>query len=240
MEGPSIVIATEELAKFNKRKPLLVEALSLPLKEQLSGKTFLKAESWGKHLLLHFRGLKLRIHFLMFGSYRINNPRAERTPKLKLTFKSGTVYFYSCAIKVLSPGEYEAYDREIDLMSPQWNPARALKELKKSEGYLCDVLMDQKVFAGLGNIMKNEILFRQKLHPEVKVNELSLNEKRKVIKASHNYAWQFYQWKKDNVLKRNWLIFRKKKCPVCGRAVKKEATGEGQRISHYCTYCQRK
>lgn len=235
MEGPSIVIATEELKKFYKKTPLNISAQSAELKSLLESKKFLSADHWGKHLILHFSKTYLRIHFLMFGSYRIDNPRENRIPKLKLEFENGTVYFYSCAIKEISTQEYKDYDGEIDLMGEDWKNSRAVTKLKKySEGMVCDLLMDQTIFAGLGNIMKNEILFLLKMHPETKIKELSEKRLKELVKASQKYAWQFYEWKNQGVLKKNWQIFRKKKCPECGKAVTKKPTGKGKRMSHFC------
>ena len=54
--------------------------------------------SWGKHFFICLKDFSLRIHFLMFGTYRINEEKA--TPvRLNLTFKNGEVNFYSCSIK---------------------------------------------------------------------------------------------------------------------------------------------
>jgi len=88
--------------------------------------------------------------------------------------------------------------------------------------------------------MKNEILFRQRLHPEAKVKDLSDQSLKALIKDAETYAWLFYEWKKKNVLKRNWLIMRQKRCPECGRAVTKKNTGKGGRVSHYCPRDQKK
>lgn len=37
---------------------------------------------------------------------------------------------------------------------------------------LCDVLLDQAVLPGVGNIIKNEALFDSGLHPSVKVGKI--------------------------------------------------------------------
>lgn len=59
---------------------------------------------------------------------------------------------------------------ELDVCSPKFNFSRAEREVKKQGGrMLCDVLMDQKVLPGVGNIIKNEALFDSGLHPAVKV-----------------------------------------------------------------------
>lgn len=239
MEGPSLVIATEELNAFNNKK--ILHAVVPASIQPLTGKKIIRVESWGKHLLLIFKNQTLRIHFLMFGSYRINNPRENRIPKMELRYKKDTIYFYSCAIKEISKEELALYDHSTDLMSDEWNHSKALKAIRKKENvYVCDILMDQDIFSGLGNIMKNEILFRCKIHPEQKVGELLSKEQILLVKESKKYSHDFYEWKKINQLKRHWLIMRKKICPVCGRKVIKRPTGKLKRLSHYCNYCQKK
>jgi endonuclease-8 len=239
MEGPSLVIATEELSQFLNKK--ISKAIVPKSIKPLTGKKLVRVESWGKHLLLIFDNQILRIHFLMFGSYRINNPRENRIPKLQIDYKNDTLYFYSCAIREISKEDLKAYDHSVDLMSEEWDHKKALKTVREKESaFVCDVLMDQAIFSGLGNIMKNEIQFRCKIHPEQKIGELSAREQGKLVKESKQYAHDFYEWKKMNQLKRHWLIMRKKTCPVCGRKVIKRPTGKLKRLSHYCNFCQKK
>ncbi|HXH76190.1 MAG TPA: hypothetical protein VNJ08_14565 [Bacteriovoracaceae bacterium] len=233
MEGPSIVIATEELKPFEKQKILSSN------RENFIGMRYIGSRSWGKHLLLTFSKINLRIHFLMFGSYRIDNPRENRIPKLELRFKQGIVYFYSCAIKEIPDGFEEDYDWTIDTMSEEFSKPRAKKVmLSKPKSKVCDLLMDQTIFAGVGNIIKNEVLYLQKLHPDTRIEILTPKEISDLIKVTIKYCHQFYEWKKMNVLKRNWKIFRKKKCPVCLGPIIKRPTGKLQRISHFCLKCQ--
>lgn len=240
MEGPSLVIATEELTPFLRKKIDSVESQNQDFLI-LTGQKLMKTKSWGKHLILIFSKKILRIHFLMFGSYRINNPRENRIPKLQLTIGEDNIYFYSCAIREIAKADVEAYDHSHDLMSDDWDPKLALKKvLAKPNAEVADLLMDQEIFAGLGNIMKNETLFRLLMHPQTKVSELSLKRQKELVKVARDYAFDFYHWKKKNVLKRNWLIMRKKKCPRCARAVKKKETGKLKRLSHFCSFCQKK
>lgn len=235
MEGPSLVIATEEFEKF-KNTPVKVAkgTAKLPWRD-LKGQTFKGARSWGKHFLLSFETMDLRIHFLMFGSYRIDHPRENRIPKMVLKFDAGTVYFYSCAIRILDAPIDEIYDWSVDTMSSKWSSPKALKKIQaKPRAMVCDVLMDQEIFAGVGNIIKNEVQFRQRLHPETHIEDLTLAEQKSLVKDARVYCKQFYVWKKANVLKRNWQIMRKRKCPLCGGAVTKKPTGKLKRISHWC------
>jgi endonuclease-8 len=239
MEGPSLVIAREEFEKFGRRK---VDSATgtLPLDfKRLKGARFLRARSWGKHFLLEFDRMVLRVHFLMFGSYRIDDPREDREPKLSLRFGGERVDFYTCAIRELDGDPDEIYDWSTDVMSDEWDPKRALRAIRaKPEMEVADALMDQAIFTGVGNIIKNEVLYRLRLHPETPVGALSAAMQRRLVAEARRYCFQFYEWKKAGVLKRNWLIFRKRKCPECGSAVIKRPTGKGERFSHWCPVCQ--
>lgn len=124
----------------------------------------------------------------MFGSYRIDNPRENRTPKLRLIFDEGEIQFYSCAIKVVESDFEESYDWTIDLMAKEWSTPKAVQKVKRHpREKVCDVLMDQEIFAGLGNIMKNEILFQAKLHPEAKVEHLSPSEVAQLVRGARAF-----------------------------------------------------
>ena len=241
MEGPSIVIACEEFKPFLKVKvKKALGSAKLPF-AKLTGNQLIKVQSWGKHLLLSFKDLHFRVHFLMFGSYRIDKPRENRIPKLQLEYPDHKIYFYSCAIKQIEASDIKEYEWSIDLMSPKWDPKKAQSALRaRPDSQVADLLMDQNIFSGLGNIMKNEILFKLRMHPETTVGELTTARIKKLVEQSEAYAWQFYEWKKANVLKRNWQIMRKKTCPICERKVKKKATGKLQRFSHFCAHCQEK
>uniref|UniRef100_A0A8C3JY09 Formamidopyrimidine-DNA glycosylase H2TH DNA-binding domain-containing protein n=1 Tax=Calidris pygmaea TaxID=425635 RepID=A0A8C3JY09_9CHAR len=60
----------------------------------------------------------------------------------------------------------------LDVCSPKFSFSRAEGEIKQQQSrMLCDVLLDQAVLPGVGNIIKNEALFDSGLHPAVKVGE---------------------------------------------------------------------
>lgn len=59
---------------------------------------------------------------------------------------------------------------ELDVCSPKFSFSRAESEVKmQRDRMLCDVVLDQRVLPGVGNIIKNEALFDSGLHPAVKV-----------------------------------------------------------------------
>ena len=71
LEGPSIVILSEEAAGFAGHKVLRVRGNSTEDIERMRNRKLVALRSWGKHFLLEFEGFGLRIHFMLFGSYRI-------------------------------------------------------------------------------------------------------------------------------------------------------------------------
>jgi endonuclease-8 len=71
------------------------------------------------------------------------------------------------------------------------------------------------------------------------VGALSKLELRLLAREARLYSLQFYIWKKQFLLRKNWLIFRKTTCPVCGSKVRRETTGARKRRSFFCPVCQK-
>lgn len=238
-EGPSIVILREALEQFKKRKLLEVCGNTKVPVSDLEGRVVTDIRSWGKQLLICFRGSFLSIHLMMFGSYRINEEREGVQPRLHLRFANGEVNFYTCVVKRLEGEPERLYDWEVDVMAEEWNPLKAEALVKALPGeQLCDLLLDQTVFSGSGNIVKNEVLFRLSMHPQLKAGQLKPAQRKKLVKEVAVYCQDFYRWKKAFEFRKHWQIYKKKTCPRCGTAVVQEHMGKGKRLTFFCPYCQ--
>jgi endonuclease-8 len=240
-EGPSIVILKEELSGFIGKKVISVSGNAVIELERLKGKKIRDMKSWGKHFLIIFDDFYIRIHLLMFGRYLINE-RKEVVPRLSLNFgKAQEVNFYTCSVKMFDGNVEDDYDWQVDTMSDQWKPLKAFKAVRsRDKEMICDTLLDQDVFAGSGNIIKNEVLFLSKVHPETKNNKIPDKKLKEIIKTTRDYCFRFYEWKKNYVLKKNYRIYTKKDCTLCNRKVKLKHTGKRKRRSFFCTHCQKK
>lgn len=247
MEGPSLVILREELTPFVNQRVLEVSGNTKQPKELLKGRVLSKIETWGKVLFLTFSKPRAKnpdpvitkTHFLMFGSYRINDPKPNRDPRLKLKFKNGVVYFYSCSINFGGEEYLKLADHRVDLMSDKWDRGHVLELMeKKTDSYLCDLFLDQKIFAGSGNIVKNEVLFNIRRHPLTKLSAVSRRDWPKLADEVRKYCLNFYEWKKKFELRKHWQVYRKSKCPVCDTKVKIEKNGKLERKSFFCPNCQ--
>ncbi|MEO6980130.1 MAG: DNA-formamidopyrimidine glycosylase family protein, partial [Mucilaginibacter sp.] len=205
----------------------------------LSGQTITGFKSWGKHFLICFPDFTIRIHLMMFGSYRINSHTAKPA-RLHLEFENGgELNFYACLLLLIEEPLDNMYDWEADVMSPEWNPKKAIKKMKQQPNLLaCDALMDQQIFSGVGNIIKNEVLFRVCVHPLSKVNSIPQKKLKDLLDEAVNYSFDFLKWKKANVLKKHWLAYNKKICPRNHIPFHKVDTGKSHRASFYCDLCQ--
>jgi endonuclease-8 len=240
-EGPSIVILREETARFVGRGIVNAESHSKGIQAgELEGQPIVALRSWGKHFLIQLPQLALRIHFLLFGSYRINE-RKPGTPRLSLRFDDGDeLNFYACSIKPVNPDLDAVYDWRGDIMADEWNAALARKKLRAMPAALaCDALLDQDVFAGAGNIIKNEVLFRIRVHPLSLIGALPPRKLAELVDQTRAYAFEFLQWKKDGVLKAHWLAHTKSTCPRCHIPFHKAQLGKTRRRSFFCERCQR-
>jgi len=237
-EGPSIVILKEEAQIFEGKKVLSAIGNAKIDIESLKGKTVIEFKTWGKQLLICFNGFYIRVHLLLFGSYRINEKR-DMPVRLSLKFKNGELNFYNASVQLVMGKPEDNYDWELDTMSDEWNSERAFQSLQKMDkAMICDVLVNQDVFAGSGNIVKNEVLFIIRTHPESLIGALSVKEKKDLIKILHKYCLDFYHWKKAFEFKLHWQIYKQRICPRCKIPVTVKKTGLSNRKSHFCTSCQ--
>jgi endonuclease-8 len=237
-EGPSIVILREEVQGFVGKKIERVTGNSKIDQRRLVGQKVLSFRSWGKHFLIEFKEFSLRIHFLLFGSYRINE-RKESTPRLRLTFRKGELNFYACSVQFVEGPLAATYDWRADVMSDDWDPRLAKVKLRETPDALaCDALLNQHVFAGVGNIIKNEVLFRIKVHPLSRIGLLPARKLNELVAQARQYSFEFLEWKKAFVLKKHWLVHTRSVCPRCHIPLHLETLGRTQRRTFYCSNCQ--
>jgi endonuclease-8 len=233
-EGPSIVLLREAAAPFRGRTVRGVEGDSRLDLGRMQGRRIKSVRSWGKHFLIEFSGFSLRVHLLMFGTYCID-ARKDKPARLGLRFDRGELNFYTCSLQYIEGPLDAAYDWSGDVLSDAWDPAAARRKLKaRPDMLVCDALLDQTVFAGVGNIIKNEVLYRIEVDPRSAVGALPARKRDALIREAREYSFDFLRWKRANELKRHWQVHTRRKCPHCGGPVVKEYLGKTDRRSFFC------
>jgi len=252
-EGPLVHYYTKQLQKALQGKEVQIEFRIKTLKEKnpfLKKARIQKVEAYGKQFRIHLSsGHILLIHLMMWGSWRIYPKGALWDKPLKQarvifqTHSHEVVLFSAPVVKLLTPFELRN--------DPNWgnlgpDPLRSdfssreffrrLEENPSRE--IGETLLDQRVIAGMGNILRIEILFRARIHPRRQVGSLSKKEKADLLFWTSKL---FARWMNQMGTKQNdWIqIYRraKKPCPRCRTAI--EYFRQAGRITFACPKCQR-
>jgi len=122
--------------------------------------------------------------------------------------------------------------------------------IKGKKGRIKQILMDQTVIAGIGNIYSDEILWRAKIHPfkdvlklkEKELKELYKNIRKVLKKAIELQGESISDYRTPTGEKGRFDKLRKvyrregEKCSRCGATIKRVKLGG--RSAHFCPHCQ--
>jgi endonuclease VIII len=150
---------------------------------RLDGKKCVMVEAYGKHLIYRFANkLALHIHLGLFGRFRTAKlPAAEPrgAVRVRMTSKTHVVDINGPnTCEVLDAGELLALTSRIgpDVLRGDADPELAWARIARSRAAIGQLLMDQSVMAGIGNIYRSEILWRQRVHPETQGRHITRGE----------------------------------------------------------------
>ncbi len=237
MEGPSLIILKEEVQIFKGKQVQHVKGYGKFNHKRMLHKKVIDFKSWGKHFLVCFNDFTLWIHFGLFGSYKIN---AEKTinAKLSLVFDNGELNCYVCSIKFIDEPLDEIYDWRLDMLSEKWNPKFVKQTLMQQDPgkQIGDLLLNAKIFSGVGNIIRNEVLYRAKVHPESLLGKIPSRKITEIIKQTHTYSLDFLKWKRKDELSKHWEVYKQTTCSL-GHPVYRKDTGKTKRRSFICDAC---
>ncbi len=241
MEGPSIHLLAEELQLLVGSTILKASGNAKFDKEVLLKQKIKEIYAFGKRLIIQLDHNALAAHFLMFGSYRIDEQREGMAPRLALITNTHSLFLYNCAVRCFALAQLKRkLDFSFDILSPEWDMKKIIKAVQKHPAStIDDVLLDQDIFAGVGNIIKNEALFMSKVKPTKKIADLSTKKLKDIALNTRLFSQKFLELRKQFELKKNLQIYRKKECPHCGSSVQRKKTGKRNRWSFFCSKCQK-
>jgi endonuclease-8 len=116
-----------------------------------------------------------------------------------------------------------------------------------------DVLLNQQVLAGLGNVLKSEVLFVARVNPFAQLDALTDQEIANIVVASRRLMtmsvlepWQSLTpgagrrtTRSLDPSARLWVYGRAgKRCRVCGDPIHSRKTGADARVTYWCPRCQ--
>lgn len=142
----------------------------------VSGSTLLGAEAWGKQLFLHFEPAILRIHLGIYGKWgwaKFDSEPNEPRGQVRARFLSSGVVAdlrgpTACELLLAESLTDITGKLGPDPLRPDpsgFEKLRFVERVTRSKVAIGQLLMDQSVLAGVGNVYRAELLFRAKLSP---------------------------------------------------------------------------
>jgi endonuclease-8 len=125
----------------------------------------------------------------------------------------------------------------------------------RPEERIADVLLDQRVLAGIGNVYKSEVLFLAGIHPDVPIAAITDDSLRNVIAIARRLLLENVVEKPGPSMvtyrgfrrttgrmrpaDRLWVYGRGgKPCRRCGTPIGFQKTGDDARVTYWCPLCQ--
>ena len=137
----------------------------------ITGRLVERCESIGKHLLIWFSGdLALRTHMRMSGAWHLYRPgeawqRPAREMRVRLDTEQWVAVAFNVPVAEFIKGADLPRSRALaslgpDLLGADFDRAEALRRLARGGTRpIAEMLLDQRVVAGIGNVFKSEVLF---------------------------------------------------------------------------------
>lgn len=230
------------------------------------GRTIESVNARGKHLLIAFSGdLILRTHMRMNGSWHLYRPDARwQRPARDMRLLVGTDYAVAVGFNVpvaelLTRRELERH-KQLGALGPDllagelFDSAEVIRRMRAhAREAIADVLLNQRVVAGIGNVFKSEILFVAGIDPFTPVARLVDAALQRIVAVALEQL-------RSNVLDRSrtlapgigrrttrsldpsaklWVYSRGgKPCRRCGTAILSRKTGVDARVTYWCPKCQ--
>jgi endonuclease-8 len=131
-----------------------------------------------------------------------------------------------------------------DLLRKDADPTNFFERISRSRAKIGTLLMDQSVVAGIGNIYRTEVLWRQFVHPNKRGKELDRsqienlwNDARALLEVGVKHNKIITNFKKAGSINTDSLnIYKKNECPRCQGVISKiDISG---RVAYFCDFCQ--
>lgn len=229
----------------------------------LDGQVLRAIEAFGKHLFYQFgrtdNGPILHVHLGLFGRYKTHKRTGHELPEVRGATRVRMVA-RDYVVDLNGPNQCEVIEHHEmqaivgrlgpDPLRADADPRRARERIQKSRASIGQLLMDQSVMAGIGNIYRTELLFRADIDPLAPGCTISRQEFDRLwrdavkllnIGVKYNRIITVDLAKIDKPATRlrygeKTLIFGKRECPRCGGPITRFEIAN--RRAFRCDVCQ--
>lgn len=217
---------------------------------RLVGTTVSDVQPIGKHLMIRFdNGLALHTHMRMRGVWQVYavGQRATRPAwqlKVLLETEDTVAACFAAPVVELVRDETSSVGHlGPDILGPDWDVQVVVRRARSlGDVALGEVLLDQRVTAGIGNVYRCEALWQRKVNPWRKSSSLTDEDmaalfvsarQAMLANLSGGHRRRFPGYGQGAVHGRAG-----RPCPRCGTLIKARAQGEHARLAYWCPRCQ--
>jgi endonuclease-8 len=227
--------------------------------DRLVGQTVEAVDAWGKHLLVRFdSGQVLHTHMRMSGSWHVypeGDPwrRPARQARLVLTCSDRTAVCFNAPVVELLAARAEQVHPALaglgpDVLADPVDLAEVRRRARRRppETTLGELLLDQRVVAGIGNIWRNEALFVSGHNPWKALGDVTDDELDNLVTTASGLMRESAGLRGPNAAAGlrgrpgpRWVYGRQgRPCRRCGTSVAARRQGEQARTAYWCPACQ--
>jgi endonuclease-8 len=227
----------------------------------LAGRTIEHVRAAGKNLLFDFSGgLHLRTHMRMNGSWHIYRPGEawqKRRSDMRIVIATDAYVAVGFNIPVAEFLDARALARHDDLrkigpdlLAPDFDEVEATRRIRarREDEEIANVLLNQRVVAGIGNEYKSEVLFVSKVSPFRRVADVTDEELDRILKNAR-VLMRMNVGPDSGGSRRTVRSLDKKQllyvygrggdaCMTCGTPIQYRKQGEDARGTYWCPRCQ--
>lgn len=216
---------------------------------RIIGARVIEVRSQGKRLLITLdTGITISGHLGMTGRIRVGRGTREPGPEsLLLQTAHHHVVFDASRIDAHRSAVIEAGLTRLgpDLLDPDFRSRDTRAELYPEDRTVSELLLDQRVMTGVGNVFKNEVLFLEKVNPATPVGALtdeqidSLIERARRLLVANAARPVRTTTGLPGPGGRNWVYGRAGlPCRRCRQAIQMQMIGRPPRVTYWCPGCQ--
>ena len=261
-EGPETAKVADSLRRGMENKVLmsinlLEEAKHEGLDEIVLPKKIVRVESRGKKILFTLEdGVIIANELKMTGSW---SKTSTKHSKFSFILDTGEEFFFICIRKwaktyvLFTQKQKDAYFLRVgpDILrnvipKEEWAERyrRMTKKRKGSKPYLiCDALLEQPIFSGIGNYLRADILYQAKIRPDKPTQELTDDEYERLRLAAHDLIRKSYKARGFSMRNYrdvdgtegvyNTLVYNQEMCPLGHKVLRSRFNGKWPKRSMY-------
>lgn len=227
--------------------------------QPIAGRRVESVSAQGKHLIIEFSGgLFLRSHLRMNGSWHIYRPGERwmrRRGDMRVVIETDAFVAVGFNLPIAEFHDARSLVRTHDLrrlgpdlLAEEFDIADAAQRIRaRADQEIADVLLNQTVVAGIGNVYKSEVLFICGISPFARAGELTAAHIEKAVATArkllrHNVERGNGSRQTMSSLRRAerlWVYGRRgEPCRKCGTPIEYRKQGVDVRGTYWCPRCQ--